>query len=636
MAKFREIIVKAIDIESGNYINITDEIKSFQALDIYLVPKKGGQHDRYVVDNNRIISKQSGGKLLPLSEFDGVPDNLSPYVSVNIDKENGIRFNQYDGYYGTWYQTSNFNLTRDGFSMGCQMNDGSYQRSGGFNINSSGFLILSSNRTSTQNYQSDQTYFTLNSDTNSIKNTFYKGSLGQEKNIEFSFDGIKTNTLPNAEGDPTFTKQVVIKDDGTFGVMPKSTNEYTPTFYPKVDIIEYIQDDTNYYVRIAVSNMQDMTFGGNPYFQVSVGKGGNIITAVAIKGDYADSTGAPNYAYTNIPFIMGGFHFIVTIPKAENNHPWWNDDSRLISVTWTGRDALDNQGGVTSPYEPRRIANDTKKIGDIKPKGGIPYSGTTLQNPITGELNFGSGPTNARLIKGTDSVSSSVSLFNDARLTLSSYNNMDRTYIQMDKDKVSLWGNATGANRIDVKTFSTTIQSGTNQSLTVSSAGVAMVGLPNAQGDPTFTRQLVQKEDGSIGYESKPSEPINIDIHIIDRNPETGAVTIGVTVSNVRVPNSVWGQPPPEDFRWEPYSVAFIGNDGILSAITDIPLNNPSWGADYKKVSTQVGTNYCLHFSIRIAGGNVSYYDGFGSKAYRVTIRLGDKFVTTTVMYKPF
>ncbi|MCU7617721.1 hypothetical protein NZ698_10975 [Chryseobacterium sp. PBS4-4] len=61
--KFREIIVKSINIEADNYINVNDEVKSFEPLDIYLVPKQNGSHDRYVTDEEGIVSKQDGGSL---------------------------------------------------------------------------------------------------------------------------------------------------------------------------------------------------------------------------------------------------------------------------------------------------------------------------------------------------------------------------------------------------------------------------------------------------------------------------------------------------------------------------------------------------------------------------------------------
>ncbi|GAA5092666.1 hypothetical protein GCM10023210_21940 [Chryseobacterium ginsengisoli] len=57
--KFREIIVKSINLEESNYINSQDEIKTFEPLNIYLVPKKGGSHERFVTDSEGIISKQS-------------------------------------------------------------------------------------------------------------------------------------------------------------------------------------------------------------------------------------------------------------------------------------------------------------------------------------------------------------------------------------------------------------------------------------------------------------------------------------------------------------------------------------------------------------------------------------------------
>ncbi|MGI9651212.1 hypothetical protein [Chryseobacterium sp. RLHN22] len=57
--KFREIIVKNINLEEGTYTNSQDEIKTFAPLHIYLVPKKGGVHDRFVTDSEGTISKQS-------------------------------------------------------------------------------------------------------------------------------------------------------------------------------------------------------------------------------------------------------------------------------------------------------------------------------------------------------------------------------------------------------------------------------------------------------------------------------------------------------------------------------------------------------------------------------------------------
>lgn len=503
MTKFREIIIKSIDLQNRSYLNIADETKNITALDIYLVPKEGGEHERYVVDNNGLISKQSGGggKLLPLSDSDGVQDNVSPYVSVNIDKQNGIRFYQYDNYYGMNYQASNFYVTKNGVNLSySQLNDGNFQRSGSFSVNPSGVLSFSVDKTNSQTYQTDQTTLMLDPENTTIKNIFYKSSIGLQKFLNFSFEGIKTDTLPNAEGDPTFTKQVVIKDDGTFGVKPAIAESGIQTLYPKVDIIDYTQDSTNYYLRVTVSNMTELGFAGNPYFKVSVGQASNEIEAVGMIASYGYS-----YVNTSSPIYIGGFHFTITIPKASNGHPWFWDDNIMMAVTWLGNDNLDIQGGVESPYKPRRIANDTKKIIDIKPKGGIPYSGTTQTNPITGELHFGTEASNARLLKGVaGSVFSSISLFPDARLQLSSYSNMDRTYILMDKDQVSLWGNGSGGNKIEVKTFSTVISAGANTIATFSSAGVNILGLPNALGDATFTRQLVQKEDGTIGYEAKP------------------------------------------------------------------------------------------------------------------------------------
>lgn len=70
MAKFREIIVKSINVQAGKYTDINDQLQDFLAHEIYLVPKEDGEHERYVVDRNFIVSKQSSGasgNFIPLS-----------------------------------------------------------------------------------------------------------------------------------------------------------------------------------------------------------------------------------------------------------------------------------------------------------------------------------------------------------------------------------------------------------------------------------------------------------------------------------------------------------------------------------------------------------------------------------------
>ncbi|MCX8526151.1 hypothetical protein OF897_19740, partial [Chryseobacterium formosus] len=62
MAKFREIIVKSLNLEASTYTNSNDEIKDILPLEIYLVPKESGEHDRYVSDANSLVSKQFAGE----------------------------------------------------------------------------------------------------------------------------------------------------------------------------------------------------------------------------------------------------------------------------------------------------------------------------------------------------------------------------------------------------------------------------------------------------------------------------------------------------------------------------------------------------------------------------------------------
>lgn len=193
---------------------------------------------------------------------------------------------------------------------------------------------------------------------------------------------ITVRTLPSAIGDGTYIRNVVTKVDGTFGY----ENRLSPTLYPKVDIIDYVTTDpTNYIIRVRVSNINSFNYGVGVPFNVACS--GNPQNAVGVS---ATINLAANLCYTPNPaggFIGGFADFTILIPKASNTSPVWNSPSAPISVTWTGTDNAD--GGVNSPYTPRRIANDTRVIGQVLPKyneaGQVKVNYTGLS--ITGFTN---------------------------------------------------------------------------------------------------------------------------------------------------------------------------------------------------------------------------------------------------------
>lgn len=324
------------------------------------------------------ISKQSAEKkILPLAESDGIQNNVSPFVDVKINKEMGFQFYQYGSNYGNNFQTANFYLTSGGVNMGyTQLNDGYAQRSGIMTINQQGYLNLRVNKTSFQNFQTNEVSLLLNPETNSIENTFYKSSTGQEKVLEFSYDGIRTNTLPNAEGDPTFTRQLVQKEDGSFGYIAKSGGD-TTGLMPKVDILDWKDDGTNYIITIKVANLDTFQFSSNPTL-VDVGVAGSNPQSANGITTYIDTTSAySNTALGNGKRIGGFGKIIITFPKSSNTAFAWSYIETAITVTFRGLDNFDQSEGEN--YSPRRIASDTKCIKDIisaikKVDSSLPYA----------------------------------------------------------------------------------------------------------------------------------------------------------------------------------------------------------------------------------------------------------------------
>ena len=135
----------------------------------------------------------------------------------------------------------------------------------------------------------------------------------------------------------------------------------------------------------------------------------------------------------------------------------------------------------------------------------IPLTGTEVNAPINGQLNF--GVEGGALVKGTENTNSSLKLYDDSRLTLSSYNGMNRTYIQLFDNRVQIWGNATGSSTITTDLNGTIIQAPLDKNIVVKSTGIYLSGLPNSNGDVDYDRIVTQKSsDGKLGWEVKPSK----------------------------------------------------------------------------------------------------------------------------------
>ena len=60
MSKLKEQIIKSINLQNGTFIDKDSTVQPFQPRNAYLLPKQDGTHERWVTDDNGVISKQAG------------------------------------------------------------------------------------------------------------------------------------------------------------------------------------------------------------------------------------------------------------------------------------------------------------------------------------------------------------------------------------------------------------------------------------------------------------------------------------------------------------------------------------------------------------------------------------------------
>lgn len=69
MSKLKEQIIKSVDLQNGTFIDKDNTVQPFQPRNAYLLPQEDGTHERWVTDDNGVISKQAGsGSSNPLIE----------------------------------------------------------------------------------------------------------------------------------------------------------------------------------------------------------------------------------------------------------------------------------------------------------------------------------------------------------------------------------------------------------------------------------------------------------------------------------------------------------------------------------------------------------------------------------------
>lgn len=161
--------------------------------------------------------------------------------------------------------------------------------------------------------------------------------------------------------------------------------------------------------------------------------------------------------------------------------------------------------------------NNKVNVGDIIGGGGdfIPLSGTQLNKPVTGHIEMQQAEIyEPRIYMGDldNDNYRSLQFSLDDEITLKNVNGYDNhgevgSTVVVGRGTINLLVNSSSGGNLSIGNGGVNISS--ISSLYIGD-GIMMNGLTNAESDPTFTRQLVQKENGSIGFEPKSPEFITV------------------------------------------------------------------------------------------------------------------------------
>ena len=344
-------------------------------------------------------------------------------------------------------------------------------------------------------------------------------------------------------GDSSYTKSIVAKPDGTFGWEDKLSLSTIGGILPSIKILDYSQDATNYILRVAYTYGQGSYV--NPLFEVRIHSAGVIAQDTTIQQDSINQS-----SFTSGNITKTGFVASILIPKATNTSPAWNNDIVGLMITLLGVDNAD--GGASSTKVVRRIVSDMDLIGNIRPKlrdnyekftqiRDVTYTNDTTNYYINGRLdvavqaNFannnsftlhkfylgtteitGTGITVTNTAPGNFLTSTPVNDINGNPTTLGFTSIPFRITIPKATNASTLYNNNANGLLSFVFQYSSfggathvpiyipyTIPALFTSPSAIQATTINASSLPNAQGDATYIRNLVQKTDGTIGYEPK-------------------------------------------------------------------------------------------------------------------------------------
>jgi hypothetical protein len=304
---------------------------------------------------------------------------------------------------------------------------------------------------------------------------------------------IRARALANAQGDITFTKAVVAKPDGTFGVEDKSSSATIGGVLPSIRIIDYTQDATNYMLRVSYTYGQASP--SLPLFEVRIHSAQLLAQNITTTGDPINQSTSS----TQNGITINGAVTTILIPKATNTSPIWNNDIAGIMVRLL---AVDNgDGGAASTKIVRRVATDMATIGSIRPKQNQLVSGTNIKT-INGTSLLGSGdiltnPISTVLVTNSGASLGALNANTTANINL----NTNSTW------SVSALASKTGAVVADLISSTGSILDTTDKNLNIFRV-VIEVSYTSGGADGTLELSVVNPSNIVIDQES---ETINVD-----------------------------------------------------------------------------------------------------------------------------
>lgn len=166
---------------------------------------------------------------------------------------------------------------------------------------------------------------------------------------------INPTYLPNAQGDSTFTKTLVIKDDGTIGSEPK-TGLVLP-YVPKVTIKSFSMDSTNFYLRVWVAGI----IGGykSPPFRIFADANANYTEAVNITIEQNSVAILPLPTNPTFPSV-NSIYFTLTFPRSSNPGGIWTNNVDSINITAMFIGAHNQDVAENIVYSIPRVGLDTQ------------------------------------------------------------------------------------------------------------------------------------------------------------------------------------------------------------------------------------------------------------------------------------